>query len=74
MSLGIIELSWHHTSSRILLISSTLNGIKIGDTNTTPIAWDWFNETFVNRFFPIELREEKAKDFINLRKENMIVQ
>ena len=40
----------------------------------SPITWDCFSETFLNGFFPIELREAKAKEFMNLRKGNMTVQ
>ena len=33
----------------------------------TPITWDCFSETFLKKNFPIELREEKAQEFMNLR-------
>ena len=36
--------------------------------------WIAFSETFLDRFFPIELREAKAQEFMNLRKGNMTVQ
>lgn len=42
-------------------------------TNVDPIAWDFFNETFVYRFFPLELTEEKAQEFMNLGEGNMTV-
>ncbi|XP_069152653.1 uncharacterized protein [Solanum lycopersicum] len=35
--------------------------------NVSPISWDCFSETFLDRFFPIELREAKAQEFMNLR-------
>ena len=28
--------------------------------NAAPITWDCFSETFLERFFPIKLREAKA--------------
>ena len=43
-------------------------------TNATPITWDCFSETFLDRFFPIELREAKSQEFMNLRHGNMTVQ
>ena len=36
-------------------------------TNATPITWDCFSETFLDKFFLIELREAKALEFMNLR-------
>ncbi|WMV25292.1 hypothetical protein MTR67_018677 [Solanum verrucosum] len=35
--------------------------------DATPITWECFSETFLERFFPRELREEKAQEFMNLR-------
>ena len=35
--------------------------------DATPITWDCFSETFLDRFFLIELREAKAQEFMNLR-------
>ena len=29
--------------------------------NMAPITWDFFSETFLNRFLQIELREAKAQ-------------
>ncbi|KAH0721575.1 hypothetical protein KY285_005148 [Solanum tuberosum] len=43
-------------------------------TNAAPITWDWFNETFLERFFPRELREAKVQEFMNLRQGSMPVQ
>ncbi|KAH0692437.1 hypothetical protein KY285_019534 [Solanum tuberosum] len=43
-------------------------------TNAAPITWDCFSETFLDRFFPIELREARAQEFMNLRQGNMTVQ
>ncbi|TMW86794.1 hypothetical protein EJD97_020878 [Solanum chilense] len=42
--------------------------------NSAPITWEYFNETFLDSFFPIELTEEKAQEFMNLRQGNMTVQ
>ena len=42
--------------------------------NAAPITWDCFSETFLDRFFPIELREAKAQQFMNLRQGNMTVE
>lgn len=38
------------------------------------MTWDEFMTTFLERFFPRELREAKAADFINLRQNSMTVQ
>ena len=38
------------------------------------ILWDCFSETFLDRFFPIELREAKGQELMNLRYGNMTVQ
>ena len=43
-------------------------------TDSTRITWDCFSETFMDRFFPIKLREAKAQEFMNLRQGNMTVQ
>ncbi|KAH0633386.1 hypothetical protein KY284_036172 [Solanum tuberosum] len=43
-------------------------------TDATPITWECFSETFVERFFSRELREAIAQEFMNLRQGNMIVQ
>ena len=32
---------------------------EIRDIDVIPITWDCFSETFFDRIFPIELREEK---------------
>ena len=36
-------------------------------TDATPITWEFFSETFLDKFFPRELREERAHEFMNLR-------
>lgn len=38
-----------------------------------PIEWKEFATVFLNRFFPLELREAKVLDFINLKQGNMTV-
>ena len=38
--------------------------------NVAPITWDCFGETFLDRFFPIELREAKAQELMNLGQGN----
>ena len=38
------------------------------------ITWDCFSETFLDRFFLIELTEAKAQEFMNSRRGNMTVQ
>ena len=45
-----------------------------GGVNAEPITWDCFTETFLDRFFPIELRKAKFQEFMNLRHGNMTVQ
>ena len=36
-------------------------------TNAAPITWDCFSETFLDRFFPIELREAKKSGIHELK-------
>ncbi|TMW99786.1 hypothetical protein EJD97_001963 [Solanum chilense] len=43
-------------------------------TDETPITWDCLSETFLDRFFPIDLTEAKAEEVMNLRQGNMTVQ
>ncbi|WMV41725.1 hypothetical protein MTR67_035110 [Solanum verrucosum] len=43
-------------------------------TYAAPITWDCFSETFLDRFFPRELREVKAQEFMNLRQGSMTIQ
>ena len=43
-------------------------------TNAVPITIDYFSETFLDRFFLMELREAKAQEFMNLRQVKMTVQ
>ncbi|WMV08081.1 hypothetical protein MTR67_001466 [Solanum verrucosum] len=43
-------------------------------TDTAPITWECFSETFLDRFFPRELREAKAQEFMNLRQGSISVQ
>ena len=35
-------------------------------TNAAPSTWECFCETFLDWFIPIELREAKAQEFMNL--------
>ena len=42
--------------------------------NAVPITIDYLSETFLERFFLMELREAKAQEFMNLRHGNMKVQ
>ncbi|WMV18595.1 hypothetical protein MTR67_011980 [Solanum verrucosum] len=38
-----------------------------------PIDWGVFKTAFLDRFFPLELREQKLVEFMNLRQRNMSV-
>lgn len=38
-----------------------------------PVEWESFKEAFLDRFFPLELREAKMHEFINLRQGSMSV-
>ncbi|XP_069145540.1 uncharacterized protein [Solanum lycopersicum] len=42
--------------------------------NTAPITRECFSEIFLDKFFLMDLREEKAQEFMNLRQGNMTVQ
>ncbi|KAF3677218.1 hypothetical protein FXO38_03907 [Capsicum annuum] len=39
--------------------------------DTGPIEWEDFTTAFLDKFFPLELREAKVLEFINLRQGNM---
>ncbi|XP_049381677.1 uncharacterized protein LOC125846323 [Solanum stenotomum] len=43
-------------------------------TDAFPITWECFNEAFVDKFFPRELREAKSQEFMNLTQGSMSVQ
>ena len=38
-----------------------------------PVDWGVFKSAFLDRFFPLELRERKMQEFINLRQRGMSV-
>lgn len=37
------------------------------ERNTTPVTWDVFEDAFLERFFPRELRKVMSDKFMNLR-------
>jgi len=39
-----------------------------------PIEWEVFEKAFLDRFFPLELREAKMQEFINLKQGRLSVQ
>ncbi|XP_042939461.1 uncharacterized protein LOC122274490 [Carya illinoinensis] len=39
----------------------------------TPISWNKFKEAFNDRFFPVSIREAKAREFANLKQGTMTV-
>src|SRR5688572_19510562 len=41
--------------------------------NAGPIGWEEFKAAFLDRFFPLELRDAKVQEFINLRQGGMSV-
>ena len=38
-----------------------------------PVTWELFKTTFLERFFPREMREAKVEEFINLKQGSMTV-
>src|SRR5687767_12781856 len=38
-----------------------------------PPSWDEFKSAFLDHFFPLELREAKMREFMNLKQDNMTV-
>ena len=38
-----------------------------------PVTWELFKTTFLESFFPREMKEAKVEEFINLRQGSMIV-
>ena len=55
-----------------LIFGTQLKKNKV--TDAAPIIWECFSETFLDKFFPLELRETKAREFMNLKQGNMTVQ
>ena len=43
------------------------------EKDTTPLTWQLFQDAFLDRFFPLELREAKIEEFINLRQGSMSI-
>lgn len=41
--------------------------------NATSVTWEWFIGAFLDMLFPIELREAKAQELINMKQGPMIV-
>ena len=41
--------------------------------NAAPMTWHLLQDAFLDRFFPLEMREAKIEDFMNLRQGSMIV-
>ena len=41
--------------------------------DTAPMTWQLFQDAFLDRFFPLELREAKIEEFMNLRQGSMSV-
>ena len=79
----IIELMQVIGNDRVYLVSYHLNDVahiwyyqlkENRGTYAAPITWYCFSETFLDMFFPIELREAKAEEFMNIRQGNMKVQ
>jgi len=40
--------------------------------DAVPVTWEFFTGAFLDRFFPRELREAKAQEFMNLRQGTML--
>ena len=41
--------------------------------NATPVTWSEFQSAFLDRFFPLDMREDKVEEFMNLRQGSIIV-
>ena len=37
------------------------------DEEAVPTTWQEFQDAFLNKFFPLEMREAKVEEFMNLR-------
>lgn len=47
---------------------------KVGKgENATPMSWDVFQSTFIDRFFPYKMGEDKVEKLIDLRQDSMSV-
>ncbi|XP_069155650.1 uncharacterized protein [Solanum lycopersicum] len=58
-----IELATYQLKDVSHIWHTQLNKNRV--TNATPITLECLSETFLDRFFPIELREGKAQEFMN---------
>ena len=41
--------------------------------DVAPMTWQVFQDAFLDKFFPLEMREAKIEEFMNLRQGSMIV-
>ncbi|PHT36532.1 hypothetical protein CQW23_24232 [Capsicum baccatum] len=53
-------------------LNQSINGVERG-TDARPIEWEEFATGFLDRFFPLDLREAKMLEFINLKLGNLSV-
>ena len=65
--------SWPLINSITCLKHGLCNGEIIGRCEVILFTWEIFKKTFLNRFFPREMREAKVVEFINLYQGGMSV-
>ena len=46
---------------------------KRRDKGVVPTTWQEFQDVFLDKYFPLEIREAKVKEFMNLRQGSMII-
>ncbi|MDV3186358.1 MAG: retrotransposon gag domain-containing protein [Candidatus Phytoplasma australasiaticum] len=70
-----------NSKEKMELVAYQLNGVaqvwftqwKMERGNNNAIPWEEFKAAFLNLFFPIELREDKMMEFMNLKQGSMSV-
>lgn len=67
-----VELAaYQHKGVARLLFDQWMKDIREG---AVILTWTVFDEAFFRNFFPRELREDKVKEFLNLKQGSMTVQ
>lgn len=66
-------LSWRLNRLKDIAYDWVLLWRKGRGEDTTPMTWQVFQDEFLDKFFPLEMREAKIEEFMNLRMSSMTV-
>ncbi|XP_055830827.1 uncharacterized protein LOC129899843 [Solanum dulcamara] len=77
---NIVDIMGVSSEEKVELAAYKLKGIaqvwytqwKFKRVDEGPIGWEAFKLVFLDRFFPLEIRETKVLEFINIRQGNMV--